>query len=281
MRLDKAVADSASLLEAAGVKDPQREARLLLGYILNKQLSFIFAFPETELTAEEITEFDRVVKRRAAREPFQYIVGKRELYGLDFIVTPDVLIPRPETEFLVEAAIEHLSCITEPHFLDIGTGSGCIPISILKNLTDAKAVAVDISPEALNVAEQNAKFHNVSDRLDLKLSNLYTDLEQVKFDLIASNPPYISTDEMTAIQPEVIDHEPHLALTDGADGLSIIKDIISRAPHYLKSGGIILIEIGSTQSHKVSEMFLPDIWTDVTFIPDLQQIPRIASARLK
>lgn len=280
MRIDKALATAASVLETAGIENPHREARLLAAFVLQKQESFIFAHPEKDLTADELSKLNTVTSRRAAREPFQYITGTREFYGLDLVVTPDVLIPRPETEFLVESAIEHISSISAPSFLDIGTGSGCIPVSILKNVKQAQATAVDISPAALTVAKLNADNHEVADRLTLLVSDVFVNVANAQFDLITSNPPYISTEEMRDLQPEVFDHEPHIALTDGDDGLSIISRIVTRSPTYLKSGGLLLIEIGHLQSLHVEQMFSSQLWRDIRFIKDLQNIPRIVSARL-
>lgn len=280
MRIDKALATAASVLETAGIENPHREARLLAAFVLQQQESFIFAHPEKDLTADELSKLNTVTSRRAAREPFQYITGTREFYGLDLVVTPDVLIPRPETEFLVESAIYHLSSISEPLFLDIGTGSGCIPVSILKNVREAQATAVDISPAALTIAKLNADNHEVADRLTLLVSDVFVNVGNAKFDLITSNPPYISTEEMRDLQPEVFDHEPHIALTDGDDGLSIISRIVTQSPTYLKSGGLLLIEIGHLQSLHVQQMFSSQLWRDIRFIKDLQNIPRIVSARL-
>lgn len=279
MTIEQAIASAVSVLENAAVENPQREARTLLAFILAKPESFIFAFPETKLQSDQITAFNAVVMRREAREPFHYIVGSREFYGLEFIVTPDVLIPRPETEFLVEAAIEHLSVTAETTFLDIGTGSGCIPVSVLKNVENARGSAVDISPAALGVAKQNAERHGVADRLRFQISDVYSNVGEARFDLITSNPPYIPLDEMSGIQREVAEHEPHIALTDNADGLSIIRRIIADAPTHLNSCGLLLMEIGVLQSELVKDIFSPDIWSDIHFINDLQQIPRVVAAR--
>lgn len=281
MRIDAAIGAAAAKLQNADVENAARESRLLLGFVLQKDETYIFAHPETELSVDEIKRFDKAVERRAAREPFHYIVGSREFYGLEFIVTPDVLIPRPETELLVEDAIRFLTEAEDPLFLDIGTGSGCIAVAMLKNAVNAVGHAVDISPDALAIAEANAVRHGVIGRSGFYLSDAFSAVQEIEFDLIVSNPPYISTDEMLDIQPEVIGHEPSIALTDGADGLSIIGNIIENAPRYLRRGGKLLIEIGASQSPRVGDMFSRQIWSDITFIPDLQQIPRIASARIR
>lgn len=266
-------------LNAASVPEPRTEAKLLLQHAAGRGRSFIVAHPEYVLTEGESAAYLAFVGRRALREPFQYIVGRQEFYGADLIVTPDVLIPRPETEILVERAIELLNTFRAPRFLEIGVGSGCISVSILKNVTAATAVGIDISTAALKVAASNAEILGVADRLKLLRSDLFDSVEPDLFDLIVSNPPYVPAREMAALQPEVREHEPRTALTDEGDGLSVISRIIAGSFERLLPGGSLLIEIGHGRSNEVAKMLDPILWPESRFEPDLQGIPRVAIAR--
>lgn len=266
-------------LGRAGVPDARSQASSLLRYAIARDRAYIVSHPEYELTEHELAIFTDAVSRRSDRVPFQQIVGRQEFYGLDFIVTPDVLIPRPETEILVERAIEFIGD-RERRFLDIGVGSGCISIAILKNCARATAIAVDVSDAALNVAKRNAEMHAVTERLDLRPSDVFAELADEKFDLIVSNPPYVPLADLETLQPEVRDHEPHLALTDNSNGLSIIEGIVAESPEHLKPGGWLLIEIGYGQRDQVASMFDRRRWAAARFIDDLQKIPRTLEAKL-
>ena len=267
-------------LSGADVAEPAREASLLLQFALARDKTFLVAHPEYDLTEAEEKLYLSVLERRANHEPYQYIIGRQEFYGLDFIVTPDVLIPRPETEILVEEAIRLMRENGWKRFFEIGVGSGCIAVSILKNVLNVTAVGGDISLEALDVAHRNAETHDVLDRLALKLSNIFADIDTEKFDLIVSNPPYVPLTDISGLQAEVRDHEPHVALTDGGDGLSIVREIVNGAKDRLRHRGVLLIEIGWDQSERVKAMFELNEWTPVQFLPDLQGIPRILKAVL-
>lgn len=272
------------MLESSGITEPRREANSLLAFALGKDKTFLIAHSEYELSVDEEKRFDDFLLRRAQREPFQYIVGKQEFYGLDFFVTKDVLIPRPETELIVETAIEFLKKKENPTFCEVGIGSGCISVSILHELKSACAIGLDISPKALEIAEKNASAHAVLNRLELKISNVFEVLKDEKgekdekFDLIASNPPYISIEEMKDLQAEVRDFEPLAALTDNKDGFSIIEKIVAESPKFLNENGLLLMEIGFGQADKVRQMFSPQIWESVDMLFDLQKIPRTIKA---
>lgn len=278
MRIFEALKSAAEILQASAVSDATREAKSLLAFALNKNQTFLIAHSEYELSFEEEKRFRDFVKRRARREPFQYIVGRQEFCGLDFFVMPDVLIPRPETEMIVEAAIEILRPPENSRFCEVGIGSGCIAVSILHSVETAGAIGLDISEKALNVAEKNAKTHRVSERLKLQISDVFENLSNEKFDLIVSNPPYIPRDDLKTLQAEVREFEPLTALTDGGDGLSIIEKIISQTPKFLNSGGFLLMEIGVKQAGDVKAMFDKKIWRAVEILPDLQGIPRTVKA---
>jgi release factor glutamine methyltransferase len=277
-----ALNNAANILAAAEVAEPQREARSLLSLALGKNLTFLIAYPEYKLTETEQKLFDEYLGRRAAREPFQYIAGRQEFYGLDLIVTPDVLIPRPETEMIVENAIELFRDRDELFFCEIGVGSGCISIAILHELKNARAIGVDISQAALDVAEKNAYQNNVAERLELGVSDVFSDVDDaLQFDLIVSNPPYIPLADFETLQLEVRDHEPASALTDNANGLSIIERILSEAPLFLKPGGYLLMEIGIGQAIPVGNMLAHDTWQEFEILPDLQGIPRMVKLQKK
>ncbi|HEX8736774.1 MAG TPA: peptide chain release factor N(5)-glutamine methyltransferase [Pyrinomonadaceae bacterium] len=272
---------AAQILHESGISEPRREANSLMAFALRKDKAFLIAHPEYELSREEQRRFQQFLRRRAGREPFQHITGKQEFFGLDFIVTRDVLIPRPETELIVENAIEILRDKENPVFGEVGVGSGCISVSILHEVKTATALGLEISEKAIEIARLNAENNQVSKRLNLKISDVFAALQNEKFDLIVSNPPYISRADIETLQPEVKNYDPPEALTDGADGLSIIEEIIREAPRFLKPEGFLLLEIGINQADKVREMLRAETWQSVEILPDLQGIPRTVKARRK
>lgn len=278
--ISETLKNATEILRESGVAEPRREANSLLAFTLGKNKTFLIAHNEYELSIAEDENFQAVLRRRAAREPLQYITGRQEFYGLDFAVSPDVLIPRPETELIVENAVEIFQSLEEPRFCEVGVGSGCISVAILHNFRKASAIGLDISERALAAARKNAERHDVAERFDLRISDVFGALEKDKFDLIVSNPPYIPHGEMANLQAEVRDFEPTRALTDGADGLSIIEKIIRQSPAFLKPEGFLLMEIGFGQSGKVGEMFDDGVWQSVEFVPDLQGIARIVRGQV-
>lgn len=277
----KTTKKAAGILRQNGIAEPRREADSLLAFALGKDKTFLVAYSEYELAGKEEKRFWKFIKRRAKREPFQHITGKQEFYSLDFEVSKDVLIPRPETELIVENAVEILREIDTPKFCEVGVGSGCISVSILSEVKTANAVGLDVSEKALKVATRNAERHEVSGRLKLEISDIFEKLENEKFDLIVSNPPYISLDDFENLQPEVRVFDPKIALTDGKNGFSIIEKIIRESPNFLKSEGFLMLEIGIGQNEKAAAMFLDQIWQSVEFFADLQKIPRMIRARIR
>ncbi len=267
------------ILHKSGVAEPRREANSLVGFALQKDRTFLITHSEYALSDEEEANFQTFLQRRARREPLQYITGKQEFYGLDFVVTPDVLIPRPETEMIVENAIEILKPRKNARFCEIGVGSGCISVAILHDLEAASATGLDVSEKALAIAKLNAENHRVLERLSLKISNVFDSLTEEKFDLIVSNPPYIPRRDIENLQAEVRDFEPFNALTDGGDGLSIIERIVRDAPRFLKPEGFLLMEIGFGQAADVKNLFKSKIWQTVEILPDLQAIPRMVKSQ--
>ncbi len=273
------LASAIEQLKNAQVAAAPREAKSLLAFALGANQTFLVAHSEYKLSEAEEIHFQTILDRRVKREPFQYITGSQEFHGLDFVVSKDVLIPRPETELLVETAIGILP--ENGRFCEVGVGSGCISVTILHELKSTNAVALDISEKTLTIARLNAEKHQVNERLELRKSDVFENLNDGKFDLIISNPPYISVEEMKTLQTEVRDYEPATALTDGADGLSIIEKIIRDAPRHLIENGLLLLEIGHLQSAEVKAMFDTTIWREVESLPDFQQIERIIKAKIK
>ena len=276
-----ALREASSALRVAGVAEPRREAGTLLSHSMNCDRAFLITHADEALTAAQAAAFRASVARRAAGEPFQYIAGRQEFYGLEFEVTPDVLIPRPETELLVEEALRLLQGTDAPLVCDVGTGSGCIAVTLLRERRDARGLALDVSTAALAVAARNAARHGVEERLQFLVSDCFDALrEGTRFDLVASNPPYIAESDMETLQREVREHEPRLALTPGGDGLSVVRRLVAEAPRVLKPGGHLLVEIGFGQHAQVAALADPSVWTLLDIHRDLQGIPRTAALRL-
>src|SRR5712692_6409100 len=272
--ISKAILEGARVLREAGVAEARREAGSVLAYAVGRDWTFVITHADEPLETEAIETFRTLIERRAAGEPLQYITGHQEFFKLDFEVTPDVLIPRPETELIVEIALELLKDDPDPFIADIGTGSACIAISVLHELGAARAIATDTSPGALRVALRNARRHEVSDRLTLKESDCFSALDaERRFSLIASNPPYISNDEMKGLQREV-SYEPRAALAGGPDGLDIIRRLLSEAAPFLRSGGHLVFEIGFGQKAAVEQLINREVWELTGTRPDLQGIAR-------
>ncbi|WP_378951124.1 peptide chain release factor N(5)-glutamine methyltransferase [Pelosinus sp. sgz500959] len=236
-----------------GVENPRLDAEVLLSHILRKDRIYLYVHFDQPLESGELAAFRAAVKKRAARLPVAYITGIREFMGLDFEVTPAVLIPRPDTEILVETALKMLATVDSPQLLDLGTGSGAICISMLANLQSAKAVTVDISPEAIMVARGNAEKHGVTERLTFCQGDLFAPVKGQIFHAILSNPPYIPEDDMVSLTPEVR-QEPNLALVGGKDGLDFYRRIIHEGPTYLATGGFIALEVGIGQAEQVANL---------------------------
>ena len=279
--ISQVIGEAAALLTEAGVAQPRREAASLLGFVLEEDRAYLVLNANVLLSEVQQCRYEEVVRRRAKREPFHYITGVKEFFGIDFVVTPDVLIPRPETELLVERALELIRPdAPEQTVCDVGTGSGCIVITLLHDRSQLHGVGLDISRPSLVVAAQNALAQRVNTRLDLRESDCFSALAaDERFTLITANPPYITEEDHRGIQPEVRDFEPRLALTPGGDGLAIVRRIIADAPAFLHPGGHLLMEIGYDQADAVREMIDPTIWSSSEILPDLQGIPRCVVLR--
>lgn len=270
-----------ALTQAATLID-KRDAELLLRHALRRDRAFLAAHGEDEFTAKQRLELCHMVCRRAAGEPVQYITGRQEFYALDFRVTPDVLIPRPETEHLVEAVLLWATRFHDERTLqivDIGTGSGAIVVALTTHLAGANFFATDISGPALDVARENARAHHCEQRIHFAEGDLLSGLglpEGFRFDAIVSNPPYVPSGDAATMQPEVVGHEPHTALFAGDDGLDIYRRLIPAAYAALRSCGLLALEIGYGQRDALAAL-LRD-WNDVRFIDDYQGIPRTVLA---
>lgn len=271
----EAHAEGGESLRSAGVIDARLEAGSLLGHALNRDRTYLITHGDDRLTDEELDRFRTLIARRAAREPLQYIVGYQEFFKLTFEVTPYVLIPRPETELIVEAALELADQEQSLSILDVGTGSGCIVISLLNELKNAHAIATDISSNALGVARRNAQRHNVNDRVTFIQADSLSRLNQsAAFSLVVSNPPYIPARDIVTLQSEVREHEPLTALVSGADGLDHIRALLRETPQLLHHDGYFIFEIGFGQSDAIEQLVDRTIWHLIEVRRDLQGIPR-------
>ena len=261
--------------------DAQRDAELLLLHVLHIDRAILLAHPDRMLTTEEFAAYQAAIERRLGNEPIQYITGQQEFFGLLLKVTPATLIPRPETEHLVEAVLERVPHDREIDILDVGTGTGAIALALAANLPQARLTAVDLSAAALAVARENASTHHLDRRIrffwsDL-LATLPADKQDAAFDAIVSNPPYIPETDRAELHPQVRDHEPAEALFSGTTGLDIYRRLIPQAHLALKPGGLLALEIGHGQSEALSGLL--EGWQNVTLVADLQQIPRVILAQ--
>ena len=245
MRLRKALARSRGRLELANIPDADIEAQVLLRNALGIDRATFHASPDRELSDKDATAFERTVERRIEGEPLSYITGHREFYGLEFVVTPDVLVPRQETEFLVEAVLEYErrrgSDTEDLTIADIGTGSGAIAVALASHLPNVTVYATDVSRGALRVADENVRRHGLEGRVRLRQGDLFEALDG-PVDVVASNPPYLSDDEVVDLPPDV-KWEPRLALAAGSDGMDVLRGLIVGTCEYVKPGGLLAFEI--------------------------------------
>jgi len=271
----EALRRASQALDRAGVAEARREASSLLSHLLGKDRTFLISHAEQQLSDSDVRKLADAIVRRAAGEPSQYITGVQDFYGRSFRVTRDVLIPRPETELLIEAALELMKA--NASICDVGTGSGCIAVTLLCERADARAVALDVSEAALRIARENAREQSVEDRIELMVSDCFDGLDATKqqFDLIVTNPPYVAAAALPGLQREVRDYEPLVALSPGSDGLSVIRRLLTDAAAFIRGHGHLVMEIGFDQGETVSALVDPALWTLKHILPDLQGIPRI------
>jgi len=278
MDLRAAVCDATKQLKAAEVHDAQRDASLLIASVLKTEPHIVHLQPEREISDAELQNFNKLVARRTRREPMSHILGHREFWSLDFLVSPDVLDPRPDSETLIEAALKAVKeGLNVTSILDLGTGSGCLLLTLLSEIEGAVGLGVDISDAALNVAKKN------SIRLGLKEAtsfrqNSWCDGITDNFDLVVSNPPYIPAKDINDLQPEVRDFEPRLALDGGGDGLDCYRRILSTIDTVLRPGGLLLFELGVGQASTVAELMQEVGLSGITRYCDLAGIERVIGA---
>lgn len=280
----EAITEGARRLRFGGVSEERRAAGLLLGHLLGADRVYILTRADEQIDCSQYEIYLTLIDRRARGEPLQYLTGHQEFFGLDFKVTTDVLIPRPETEFLVERVIELArKCESAPLIVDVGTGSGCIAVSIAVNTADARVIAIDISSAALGVAKENAQIHKAEGRIEFLEGDLLSPLAsrrlEEKIDIIASNPPYVPVETRDSLQREVRDWEPDVALYGGRSGLNFYRRLLAESLVYLKPGGFLVCEIGYSQLEQIREMVDAKLWDLTEVTRDLQDIPRVMSFR--
>jgi len=286
-----ALKEGMARLRAANTPSHTLAAELLLMHALGRDRAWLYTHSDDSLDRAAAEKYFALIARRAAGEPTQYLTGKQEFWGLEFEVTPAVLIPRPETEHVVEVALERLGtrgikidmrtgspspCL---RIADVGTGSGCLAVALAHELPHAEIVATDISPAALDVARRNAVRHGVTDRIHFVQANLLEGLSPLLLDMIVSNPPYIARGDASALQREVREHEPETALFGGPTGVEIYQRLIEQAGALLAPRGILVLEIGHNLAGQVRKMFhVQPLWVNVSITNDLAGIPRVLAA---
>ncbi|HSZ18629.1 MAG TPA: peptide chain release factor N(5)-glutamine methyltransferase [Candidatus Acidoferrum sp.] len=292
-----ALRDGIAQLEREHVPSAALAGELLLMYTLGQDRAWLYAHPEHELENATREHYFSLIARRANGVPTQHLTGHQEFWGLDFEVTPDVLIPRPETEHVIEVALERLGIGADAgsprrresfQLADAGTGCGCIAIALAHQLPAAQIVATDVSAAALEVARRNAARHGVATRIDFVECNLLdfllhesrvTSHESRSLDLLASNPPYIGRNEAATLPREVREHEPAVALFGGEAGTELYAPLVAQAAALLKPGGTLVLELGHNSAEHVSQLLTAPEWAGIAITNDLAGIPRVASAR--
>ena len=278
MNIEEILKKEINNLKQNNIENSTLKAKILLANILNVKKEYLLIHSEEEIKQEDKIKYENCIKELIKGKPLQYITNKQEFMGLDFYVDENVLIPQPDTEILVEKAIEIAETTQKNKILDMCTGSGCIAISLAKKINNAQITAVDISNSALNVANKNAINNNVENKIKFINSDMFNNIEE-KFDIIVSNPPYIETETINKLGIEV-QNEPHLALDGGIDGLKFYKIIANNAFKYLNENGYLLLEIGYNQQNSVTQL-LQDIgkYKNIETIKDLGGNYRVVIAR--
>lgn len=277
MRLDALLAESIEQLKKVGITTARLDARLLLCHALGITYERMIADGDCEVPLKERNKVRVLIARRADREPVSHILGRREFWGMDFIVTPDTLDPRPDSETLIEAALKIYNRKAPESIIDFGTGTGCLLVALLKEFPNAEGVGVDISMPTIKVARKNIEAHNLKKRAQIIRSNWGGDVSH-SFDLIVSNPPYIPEVDIARLEPEVREHEPHLALVGmDADGLGCYREILSDVPRLLNAGGHIIFECGMGQAAMLKTMMQKAGLKEIQLWKDLSGIERCVS----
>jgi len=282
MQLKQAVESAYRLFVENDVPSPRLNAELLLLFVLSRERAYLYAHPERELTPDEQSNFDEVIRERARGCPTQYITGHQEFWGLDLLVSPAVLIPRPETEHVVETVLE---LVKEYPFdgpgrlklVDVGTGSGCIALALASELPHGEIHACDISEEALEIARVNAARLALGGRVLFRKSDLLSVYAGEHFDFVISNPPYVGECDADKVQKQVREFEPKVAVFSGREGMEIYRRLVPEAHKHLRPGGWLVAEIGYSEEDNVRNLLAG--WAQIQVTPDLQGIPRVVAAR--
>ena len=277
MLLKQALASAIDRLTAAHVGSPRMNAEVLLMFTIGCNRAHLYAHPEHDLSALEVARYDDAVSQRVQGVPAQYITGHQEFWGMDLIVSPAVLIPRPETEHLIETVLPLAKTLAKPRIVDVGTGSGAIALAVAKDLPSAEIHATEISPAALEIAHANAARHQLESRIQFHEIDLLAGLVADSFDFVLSNPPYVGESEADQVQLEVRKFEPRSAVFAGPTGLEIIHRLVPQAHTVLKPDGWLVIEISGTIIEGVRSLLQG--WRSVRIINDSQGIPRVAAAQ--
>lgn len=276
LNYQQAISFVAGRLKNSGHISSGSDARILLSHVLSRPLEYILSNPEVQLTNNQGRKLQELLDRRLKLEPIAYITEKKEFYGRLFAVNSSVLIPRPETELLVEVTLELIRTRSNPALLELGTGSGCISITLALEVETCKIIATDISENALRVASKNADLLSTKDRITFIQSDWFGRLASAsKFDVIVSNPPYISTNDINLVAKETLLHEPYSALFAAQQGLSSYRLIALEAKNFLKSGGLVVLEIGFNQKEEISQIFRECGFTEVNSYRDLAGHDRV------
>lgn len=279
MTVQTLLQEATTSLQEKGITTAALDATLLLAHVLKKDKIGLIREAHTKVSSQDKTKFKELLNRRQKHEPVAYILGEKEFMGHVFKVTPATLIPRPDSETLVEAVFEIFPQTSGPkRVADVGTGTGCLLLCVLSHYPTWEGQGVDISPSALEVAAENAATHNLLNRVEFTEGQWLQPLEK-EVDILISNPPYIKSEEVDHLMPDVRNHEPHLALDGGGDGLHPYRIITTTAPDILKSGGYIFLEVGQGQARDVKEMLSTADWQNLKTYTDLAGVPRVVCAQ--
>jgi release factor glutamine methyltransferase len=266
----------ALLQNAQALLGEGRSGEILLAYVLKQSQTFLYTYPEKTVTPEEVRQFENLITQRQQGMPIAYLIGEKEFYSLNFKVTKDTLIPRPETELLIDEALKILPVDNTCKILELGTGSGAIAITLAKHLPNAQILATDISANALQVARENAQHYDLNN-INFLLSDWFTKIPNQTFDVIISNPPYVVENDPHLL---ALRHEPLSALTAGEKGLDCLEKIIAKAPEYLSKDGWLLLEHGYDQENSVQQLLKTHHFQSIKTITDLATLPRVTLSRL-
>lgn len=284
MNIKIALSKAESILKNSSVSTPALDAGVILCFVLGCEYAYILTHQAHELSLDEESKYFSLINLRAAGDPIQYLTGNKEFMSLNFKVNPSVLIPRPETEVLVEIILDYLKCNMHEkklHILDMGTGSGCIAVSLAYYLKNCSVIASDISALALGVAYINAVKNKVEKKINFVQSNLFENLGNMRFDVIVSNPPYVPTEEISKLQNEIKKHEPLIALDGGEDGLKYYRRIIEEAPNHIARNGLLGFEVGFDQSSRVACLMEQRGFEEVKAFKDLSGIYRVVIGKYR